>query len=691
MLRRSLPTAKLASTLGGMRRILKNKGTTINYIRQAVDTGVYRTAEEIEKVRIERRDSTDDMIVIMDRFRQNCVRGSFVHDYPEEYLILQQHPPIPDPPRIPKKHMRKMRREPNPTERLVGKYMQRQQNQHQGGDGDTTATMTTEEYYRRLLGVPAPTYQMAMGLKPAALQQAYAKALRHYQLERTEGLTEEEALAQVEALVAQQDARERHESRQRAQKVVNQKDTAVSHLFKEAVAEEEEEARLDFAEDTKYSGWKKEPEKKTTATAQEKLDSIAGIFHYSPRAVEAMMEWSERLQKVPYTEWTVGASTALDHWIARHVLGLSEETWLALLEGLDASLLTRGRDIVLVRETLFPETRDPNFGKDESDDVELEAEDDDRDASEDGDEDAERRKSIQELLASLGTAPSASDDKAGKDLSWLGTDSTSWGASRDTDSNEVDTRVDAFVYQLQDWRRRHHATPYERWAQNEQRDFNSWLREYISFLSSDAEKGTVDLDATRQALLAQPPTSRAESEAFWGNLQDEEKAAVLLHTMIQDGPPPAASVLQKSFWDLSYDTQLERLLNLGAIRPLLDEYTKESDRVRFLKRHADSLMQGVPLEHLVPDPNGPIEASSLGSMSSGVPAGARFRLEVRPYLSVGNVDADEKTRTLYKAWNEHKAGRARYEERLFQTGRLGLRYSDRFLRDDEMGGGDDEE
>jgi hypothetical protein len=67
----------------------------------------------------------------------------------------------------------------------------------------------------------------------------------------------------------------------------------------------------------------------------------------------------------------------------------------------------------------------------------------------------------------------------------------------------------------------------------------------------------------------------------------------------------------------------------------------------------------------------------------------RFRLEIRPYLSAGDgagaVSADEKSRALFKAWNEHKAGRARYEEQLFRTGRLGLRYSD------EVGGYTQEE
>jgi hypothetical protein len=41
---------KRISTKGGMRRILKDKGTVANYIRQAVETGTYRSQEELQAV-----------------------------------------------------------------------------------------------------------------------------------------------------------------------------------------------------------------------------------------------------------------------------------------------------------------------------------------------------------------------------------------------------------------------------------------------------------------------------------------------------------------------------------------------------------------------------------------------------------------------------------------------------------------
>lgn len=189
----------------------------------------------------------------------------------------------------------------------------------------------------------------------------------------------------------------------------------------------------------------------------------------------------------------------------------------------------------------------------------------------------------------------------------------------------------------------------------------------------------VDMDKTRIALLSEPPVSKDESENFWGQIQDEGRAVALLDSMIKDGPPPGATVLQSTFWELPQVEQLNRLLNLGELRPLLDEYTKESDRLRFLQRYSDTLLEGVKLEHLISDPSGPIVAKELPDhvrVTLRVGDEERFRLERREYKSVDDLQALEKSRELFRAWNTHKAGRARYEEKLFRTNRLGLRYDE---------------
>jgi hypothetical protein len=75
-------------------------------------------------------------------------------------------------------------------------------------------------------------------------------------------------------------------------------------------------------------------------------ENLALLYSDNQRSFEGMITWTKRLQAVPYGQWTVGASTALDHWIAKRVLGLSEETWLALLEGDSPELMGRGREYV---------------------------------------------------------------------------------------------------------------------------------------------------------------------------------------------------------------------------------------------------------------------------------------------------------------------------------------------------------
>ena len=71
---------------------------------------------------------------------------------------------------------------------------------------------------------------------------------------------------------------------------------------------------------------------------------LAVLYSNNQRSFEGMIHWTKRLERIPYRMWTVGASTALDHWIAKRVLGLSEETWLALLEGDSPELMGRGRE-----------------------------------------------------------------------------------------------------------------------------------------------------------------------------------------------------------------------------------------------------------------------------------------------------------------------------------------------------------
>ena len=221
-----------------------------------------------------------------------------------------------------------------------------------------------------------------------------------------------------------------------------------------------------------------------------------------------------------------------------------------------------------------------------------------------------------------------------------------------------------------------------------------WLNKYLGVLTSESDRALIDKDETRAALLSSPPMSEEESESFWGSLQDETKADLFLQNLLQQGPPEGLSEVEKVFWSVPYQDQLERLVNLGAIRPLMDDYMKDSERVDFMHRYGDYLLEGVEMEHLVPDPNGAITGDDLGVEAIrawNVNRDDRFRMTKLPYRAGDDFEegesgsdlAMEQSRALYRAWNRQKAGRARYEEQMFVQGDLGLSYNSKTANEKE--------
>lgn len=123
------------------------------------------------------------------------------------------------------------------------------------------------------------------------------------------------------------------------------------------------------------------------------------------------------------------------------------------------------------------------------------------------------------------------------------------------------------------------------------------------------------------------------------------------------------------FRELDYDTQLNRLVSLGSIRELADEYSSEAERSKFLSRYGDYLLEGMKFDHLISDPFGPIRGSDLGQQLQkkfNVNPGDRFSLTKIAYGHEDfQSDAAQRARSIYKAWNKLKAGRANYEEKRF--------------------------
>jgi ABC-type uncharacterized transport system involved in gliding motility auxiliary subunit len=66
------------------------------------------------------------------------------------------------------------------------------------------------------------------------------------------------------------------------------------------------------------------------------------------------------------------------------------------------------------------------------------------------------------------------------------------------------------------------------------------------------------------------PTQAAQqlSDQFWQSIRDETAAEVFLQRLLDAGPPEDATEQQAAFWELGYEEQLEKLVNLGAIREM---------------------------------------------------------------------------------------------------------------------------
>jgi hypothetical protein len=380
--------------------------------------------------------------------------------------------------------------------------------------------------------------------------------------------------------------------------------------------------------------------------------SVPSVLHSKTRTIEGISLWSKKLQAVPYHEWTIGAAVALDHFIARSVLGVSEQTWNDLLDGSNVTLRSIGQDIVMTRKALFPETL---VGQQEAEPTDL---------TEDSDEVSEHTdidRSIEELLNALKGVDDEDEEEDKYTFTWK-------------EEQGFEDDAGRLLHELQSWRDRNVNEPFEKWSLGQKEEFNSWLKDYVSNLVGDIP---VDLEETRKALLASPPTTREESSKFWDSVRDQTECEIFLEDLLQQSPPVDSDIA--SFWDLDYDEQLRRLVNMGTLRPILNEYATEESRLAFLERHAHKILEGLELEHIVPDPEGSLTGEDLQNRALAldeVDSHDRFTIVKYAYGSEEFSSSHAgRARALFRAWNHHKSSRARYEEHMYRKGKLGLRYS----------------
>lgn len=678
--------AKMASTRSGMRKILKRDLPVQKYIRMAVETGIYKPKDEDA---FDPRPKRGQRAQLPKRGLPHDMNEQF--DYPIEYEIITLNPPVPEMPRIPKKLRKEQASKTSlPTDRLVRNYMRRYDLRMRTAHPLTDA-QREEKMYARVLGLSQDMdgddfTDTAMGRKQMVLDHAYKFAIKQYEVLRAgeeEGMTEQESVNAVEELLAKEAREERSDSRTMAREATEWREAKNQSDNGEEASDEDKSAGNVGA------GSQRRDDAGSTTVP---VNSIPSILAGKPRTIRAMTMWSRRMAAVPYDRWTLGAATALDHWIACDVLGMDELSWKAALrgepgedeevmtgrlaetvggdhhsEGVGVGNAARAKDIVTVRSALFPETVLFSGGEDDAGEMDSL---DEEDASEEVDA---TQRSIDELLASLG----GFDDEEEEET--IGAP----GGSLDEEA-EQDAKVAALVDELQEWRTKNVDRPYDEWSGGDKADFNTWLNQYIAILTADSD-GPVDLDATREALLSEPPLSRDDSDKYWSNLADETEAEIYLQDMLAKGAPPKkdgesdadrqAREDMGTFLSVPYERQLRKLVDMGTLRPVFDEYTPESDRAAFMRKNAAALMEGMDVEHLVSDPAGPIRAEDVGVGDlldqSDVKKGGRYRIDMVRYGST-EYGSGAAARGLWRAWNAHKAGRATYEEVMFKKGKIGL-------------------
>ena len=432
-----------------MRRILKKGIRPLDFIREAVRAKCYRDrAAEAEAAEENARHG--------DRFKRRPDPHE-IQEYPIHYEILEMNPPVPDPPKITRKEKQRLKKsqKPHPVNRLLQMYWSRLDRERRASE-----KMSMDEYYSRLLQIPNSPLNprnSALGKKSSAMQRAYAFCMKQHQVMRTQGKSEEEALSIVDELLEQDDEKERKMSR------------AVRNQVVQARHEKEHGVQLDAedadhlllghaADDDEFGGNDSTKSSKDNSDDDEfdMLDeeSLPTVFTQKPMALEAMAVWSARLQAIPYREWTIGARTTLDHWVAKGVLDLSEETWQALLEGDSKSLRARGMDLLETRQALFPETIPYTQELLEERETENDI--------------ATTDQSIEELLATLG---GFGDDDMDDDMDGDESGMSDWNNTY-VSPKELDEKVKELVDQLQQWRAKQQESPYEQWDKEDKMEFS---------------------------------------------------------------------------------------------------------------------------------------------------------------------------------------------------------------------------
>jgi hypothetical protein len=401
-----------------MRSILKAKPTALQHLRNKISAGLYDKGQ-----------------------------------YPFAYDVFSLNPPIiPAPGALSDfKYSETKGNVVLPTDSLVKSYLKRK-----GGNA-------SQAYYSRpeqRIGLGDVDPFLAQIHYKGSVADAYYFAQRQYQFMRKNydsKLSEEECVKAVEKILEEEEKEERIRSRKVSKTV--QTDMAKKRAKAGLEKESDERDTSDQSDPVQ-----KEPNELASYSGMKEDGTIPSILYGNTDALMQMARWGDRLSQVPYSRWTIGAATALDHWIARNILGLTELKWQEVLSKKDRSK-SIAKDIITVRHALFPETlqgHDSNITLEEENEV----------VDEDSKLKEEAEKSIDDLLASLGGEDS--NDDFWKKLEDGEVDAAE---SDKGDSEEVPPFIDEETLtklrkELKKWQERNVEIPYAKWDEQEKKVFN---------------------------------------------------------------------------------------------------------------------------------------------------------------------------------------------------------------------------
>jgi hypothetical protein len=150
----------------------------------------------------------------------------------------------------------------------------------------------------------------------------------------------------------------------------------------------------------------------------------------------------------------------------------------------------------------------------------------------------------------------------------------------------------------------------------------------VATLYPEADAGTVDKEATRISLLSERPVDTEKTKEFWAKARQETEAEAFLIDYRENAKEKLTSLKQQqqetspsaklkedeiatmyeleAILSVPFDAQLQKLVKMGTLRPLLDEYAPSAERQLFLEKYTPLFLEGLEMEHLVPDPKGSI-------------------------------------------------------------------------------------